>query len=180
MLSQQAYPSSFAIGSPGRPIYPEEQTTQARCLSILSLLVERVQGYVGGQSSGWRCIRRADRQKGNGQSGTKKEALPSSTRKEREMGAREDEGRNEDTRRKRERKKDGGVGTSCSSTWGLLRVSRSVVLSVAFERFRTGCPSCLFDVSTAARSVEPSLDQNNRECDPFVAAVTCNHQTSSK
>lgn len=48
MLSQQAYPSSFAIGSPGRPIYPEEQTTQARCLSILSLLVERVQGYVGG------------------------------------------------------------------------------------------------------------------------------------
>lgn len=94
------------------------------------------------------------------------------------MGAREDEGRNEDTRRKRERKKDGGVGTSCSSTWGLLRVSRSVVLLVAFERFRTGCPSCLFDVSIAARSIEPSLDQNNRECDPFVAVITIRHRQS--
>lgn len=64
------------------------------------------------------------------------------------------EGRNEETKRKRERKKDGGVGTSDSSTWSLLRVFRSVVLSVAFERFRTGCPSSLFDVSSAAPSLK--------------------------
>ncbi|XP_050575426.1 uncharacterized protein LOC126915088 [Bombus affinis] len=89
------------------------------------------------------------------------------------MGAREDEGRNEETKRKRERKKDGGVGTSDSSTWSLLRVSRSVVLSVAFERFRTGCPSSLFDVSSAAPSVKrKKIDQNHRECDPFVVTIT--------
>ncbi|XP_076231335.1 uncharacterized protein LOC143177345 [Calliopsis andreniformis] len=59
------------------------------------------------------------------------------------------------TRKRGEREKERrmvGLVRAAPSTWGLLRVSRSVVLSVAFQRFRTGCPSSLFHAPAAARS----------------------------
>lgn len=139
-------------------LYPTERSCRTRA-RICRWLTERLAVY---QEN-----RQVERER------NEERGLSEQTRKEGEMGAREDEGRNEETKRKRERKKDGGVGTSDSSTWSLLRVSRSVVLSVAFERFRTGCPSSLFDVSSAAPSVKrKKIDQNHRECDPFVVTVT--------
>ena len=155
LLSRQAYPSRVSQSVRGRLVVPSIPGNKQRAplslyppkcsrARICRWLAERLAVY---QES--RQVKRKRDKAERRKKGHKREQ----TREEREMGG--ERGRKGakrgNARRKRERerereKKDGGVGTRRvgSSTWSLLRgVSFSSALSVAFERFRTECPSSL-------------------------------------